>query len=331
MASFTLSLSLVSVISFSLATPLEPRWNTPSVSNAQSSLTLMYQNNLNTTDDVNHYSEILLDPMSKEDASKACEALSESLLSRATVLANADDISKSLAYSQYAHPQRDGGGYWTADGALYLSPNGQLSFNTQESGDDLLQPLCTNSDQSTALTAATTNSTNEVIVSSNSNTYVGFRNKKAFRFLGMPYANPPERWVYSTPYSGQGQTLQANEYGSQCWQPGGTAAVDSENCLFVNIQTPYIPKAGSKDQLRPVLFYIHGGGFTGGTGADPGTDGGDLASREDVVTVTINYRLSTLGFLAIPGTDVSGNFGIADQIIGLEVCENALSNSVQSC
>lgn len=317
MATFTLS--LLSIVSLAVASPWESRWNTPSVSNAQTSLTLLYQNNLNTTDDVNHYSEILLDPSSKDDASKACAALGESLLSRSTILANADDISISLAYSQYAHPQWDGGGYWTADGALYFSPNGELSFNAQENGNNLLQPLCTNSDQGTELSIATNNASSAVTVASNSNTYVGFRNKKSFRFLGMPYANPPERWVYSSLYSGKGQTFQATEYGSQCWQAGGTAAIDSENCLFVNIQTPYIPKAGSTQDLQPVLFYIHGGGFTGGTGADPGTDGGDLASREDVVVVTINYRLSTLGFLAIPGTDVSGNFGIADQIVGLEV------------
>ena len=72
--------------------------------------------------------------------------------------------------------------------------------------------------------------------------------------------------------------------------------------------------------LRPVMFWIHGGGFTGGSGADPGSDGGNLASREDIVVVNINYRLSTLGFLAIPGTNIKGNFGIGDQINALEEC-----------
>lgn len=67
------------------------------------------------------------------------------------------------------------------------------------------------------------------------------------------------------------------------------------------------------------MFWIHGGGFTGGSGADSGSDGGNLASREDIVVVNINYRLSTLGFLAIPGTNVTGNYGIADQINALDV------------
>jgi carboxylesterase type B len=73
--------------------------------------------------------------------------------------------------------------------------------------------------------------------------------------------------------------------------------------------------------LRPVFFWIHGGGFTSGSAADAGADGGNLASREDIVVVQIQYRLSTLGFLAIPETDITGNYGIADQINALEVSE----------
>jgi len=79
-----------------------------------------------------------------------------------------------------------------------------------------------------------------------------------------------------------------------------------------------LPKAGTKKNLRPVQFWIHGGGFEGGSGADPQTDGGNLASREDIVTVTFNYRIGTLGFLAIPGTDIKGNFGIGDQVNALD-------------
>lgn len=69
--------------------------------------------------------------------------------------------------------------------------------------------------------------------------------------------------------------------------------------------------------LSSVLLWIHGGGFTGGVGSDPGSDGQQLASREDVVVVTFNYRLSTYGFLAVPGTDIKGNYGIGDQITAL--------------
>ena len=57
---------------------------------------------------------------------------------------------------------------------------------------------------------------------------------------------------------------------------------------------------------------------TAGSAQDAGADGGQLTSRDDVVVVQIQYRLSTLGFLAVPGTNITGNFGIGDQIVGLD-------------
>lgn len=66
------------------------------------------------------------------------------------------------------------------------------------------------------------------------------------------------------------------------------------------------------------MFWIHGGAFTGGTGNDPTFDGGNLASRGDIVVVAINYRLSTLGFLALDDGELNGNYGLADQIIALD-------------
>ncbi|KAL1635956.1 hypothetical protein SLS58_010007 [Diplodia intermedia] len=66
------------------------------------------------------------------------------------------------------------------------------------------------------------------------------------------------------------------------------------------------------------MFWIHGGAFVGGTGSDSTFDGGNMASRGDVVVVTINYRLSTLGFLALDGGELNGNYGLADQITALD-------------
>lgn len=66
------------------------------------------------------------------------------------------------------------------------------------------------------------------------------------------------------------------------------------------------------------MFWIHGGGFASGTGSDNTFDGGSLASRGDVVVVTINYRLATLGFLALDDGVTKGNYGIADQITALD-------------
>ncbi|WRT65285.1 uncharacterized protein IL334_002228 [Kwoniella shivajii] len=69
--------------------------------------------------------------------------------------------------------------------------------------------------------------------------------------------------------------------------------------------------------LKPVMMQIHGGAFTGGTGNDPSLDGGALASRGDVVVVDINYRLTTLGFLALQDGITNGNFGLGDQVTAL--------------
>jgi carboxylesterase type B len=138
----------------------------------------------------------------------------------------------------------------------------------------------------------------------------------SFRFSGVRYAPQPKRFTYSTAYKGSGKTVSATTQGSQCIQnwSGGT-----EDCLFLNIWTPYLPApATSSPALKPVLFWIHGGAFTGGTGNDPTFDGGNIASRGDVVMVAINYRLSTLGFLALDDGVTKGNFGIADQINALD-------------
>jgi carboxylesterase type B len=91
--------------------------------------------------------------------------------------------------------------------------------------------------------------------------------------------------------------------------------------LFLNIYTPYLPHVLNNTKnsgLKPVMFYIHGGGFYSGTGADPTYDGGNLASRGDVVVVTINYRLGMFGFLALDDGSTNGNFGFADQTVALD-------------
>jgi carboxylesterase type B len=284
--------------------------------NAQTSLTLLYQNNLNASDDVNHVGFILLDAFDQKDAAVACEAFNETLLSGATIKAHYSDFLQSLYYNAYAGRAAPLQLYYIKNGVMAVAEGaGELGFQPFPFGGLKLPVLCTQSSNQDQPGNAVATPGNEISVMAGGNTYIGFRNQKSFRFLGIPYANPPQRFVYSTPYSPTGKTISATAYGSECAQGGA----GSENCLFLNIQTPYIPKRGSSKNLRPVMFWIHGGGFTGGSGADPGSDGGNLASREDIVVVNINYRLSTLGFLAIPGTNIKGNFGIADQIIALEV------------
>jgi hypothetical protein len=291
---------------------------TPVVSNHGTSLTLIYQNNLNTTDDANHIGAIVLDPMSPSAGAAACAAIGESLLTQASIESHSDDFLHSLSYLSFAGYQSHSQQYQIEGGAVTAGESARrLNFSQVKGSHKKLPVLCTQSSSANTATISNATASNQLTVSSSGNNYVGFRNQKSFRFNGIPYANPPARFEYSTLYNGTGETLQATEYGSDCVQIYRTTG--GEQCLFLNIQTPYLPKAGSKKDLRPVLFSIHGGGFTGGDGgATSGQDSGNFASREDIVGVEINYRLSTLGFLAIPGTDIKGNFGIGDQVVALE-------------
>jgi para-nitrobenzyl esterase len=98
----------------------------------------------------------------------------------------------------------------------------------------------------------------------------------------------------------------------------GDPAVQSESCLTLNVWTP-----APDEKRRPVMVWIHGGGFTTGSSSFLLYRGGDLARHGDVVVVTINYRLGALGFLGHravgePGAAAVGNWGLMDQVAALE-------------
>ncbi|EHK96158.1 putative Bile salt-activated lipase [Glarea lozoyensis 74030] len=156
----------------------------------------------------------------------------------------------------------------------------------------------------------------QIQVESNNETVTGFRDRLTFRFRGIRFAPQPKRFTYPTLYSGSGEVVPALKYGPQCIQVSG----GSEDCLFLNIWTPSLPSPSNtykSKKLKPVLFWIYGGGFTENSAADPNFDGGNMASRGDVVMVAPNYRVGAFGFLALKDGTTNGNFGIADQILAL--------------
>ena len=156
------------------------------------------------------------------------------------------------------------------------------------------------------------------------------------RFLGVPYASPPLgelRWrppVSPTPWT---DVRDASSFGASCVQSADFEGPGSEDCLFINVWTPEVRSA----EPRPVMFYIHGGGWVRGAGNMSGMagientlDGASLAEAEDAVVITLNYRLGSLGFLAHPAfgsendSGSAGNYGLMDVIFGLQwVRENA--------
>ncbi len=74
----------------------------------------------------------------------------------------------------------------------------------------------------------------------------------------------------------------------------------------------FVPSTVKPDDKMAVMVWIHGGGFSFGTSSV--YPGGVLATFNDVIVVSINYRLGLLGFLNIPGTDYKGNYGMLDQV-----------------
>ncbi|WP_421739076.1 carboxylesterase/lipase family protein [Caulobacter sp.] len=116
-------------------------------------------------------------------------------------------------------------------------------------------------------------------------------------------------------------------YGAASMQTGKGEEGEtlSEDCLFLNVWTPAkAGKAGLSDGgKRPVMVYIHGGAYNGGSGGSPWYDGTRLARRGDVVVVTVNHRLNAFGYLYLarlfndPSVADSGNVGQMDLVLAL--------------
>ena len=154
-------------------------------------------------------------------------------------------------------------------------------------------------------------------------------------FLGLPYAQA-ERWRAPIEQPLAKGAINAQTFGPACMQtdynadwyadvaaafgfqgrPVRTPAV-SEDCLFLNIWTPTLKPA----QAKPVMVWIHGGSNKAGWSQEPNYLGHKLAAQEDVVVVSINYRLGLFGFFDYPNRasdDRATHFALLDQIAALE-------------
>ena len=140
---------------------------------------------------------------------------------------------------------------------------------------------------------------------------------RGFRvFQGIPYAAPPARWQLPSAPAPWTAVRDATKPGLRCIQDVRAdpdfGLGTSEDCLNLSVWTP---DGAAPNSRRPVLVWIHGGGFF--NGSSDIYNSRRLATRGDIVVVTINYRLGALGFLAHPalaGADGAvGNYGLADQ------------------
>merc|ERR1711892_696574 len=147
-----------------------------------------------------------------------------------------------------------------------------------------------------------------------------------YRFFGIPYAQPPVgslRFQAPLPVRPWTKTLEAFDKGPQCYQKNeflpGVNADYSEDCLHLNIYTEDL-----KTTAKPVMIWIHGGGFTLGSGNDYAPL--DAHLKEGVIVITINYRLGSLGFLTFGNDLVSGNMGLKDQALAIRWVKQNIHN-----
>ncbi|MCK4344775.1 MAG: carboxylesterase family protein [Bacteroidales bacterium] len=169
----------------------------------------------------------------------------------------------------------------------------------------------------------------EKIVNTSSGKLRGVIDGDVITFKGIPYAAPPVgeyRWRPPQPVPAWEGVRDASEFGANCAQggwgaaPGTIAEGSSEDCLYLNLWLPAGTKPGAK---LPVMVWIHGGAFVGGSGSGAGTSGGEFA-KQGVILMTFNYRLGRLGHFAFPALseehpeEPKGSYAFMDQIAALK-------------
>ncbi len=164
-----------------------------------------------------------------------------------------------------------------------------------------------------------------VIAETNYGDYEGYEKNGTVIFKGIKYAHAP-RFLPPAKIEKHDGLYKADKFGQVSYQPteamGGLLSGPdpdvAEECLFLNIHTMDL-----NNKARPVMVWIHGGGFTGGSGSTPWYNGTKFVVNSDVVIVTVNYRLGALGFLNLSEFlddryQSSGLTGILDQITALK-------------
>ncbi|XP_053600205.1 juvenile hormone esterase-like [Plodia interpunctella] len=137
-------------------------------------------------------------------------------------------------------------------------------------------------------------------------------------FLGIPYAtvrhdNP---FADALPHEPFGDVFEAYNDSAVCPQAERLAdgIVGTLDCLRLNI---FVPNSANSHNRVPVLFYIHGGAFSGGS-SQRAEFGPKYLVRHDIILITINYRLGPYGFMCLDNPEVTGNQGLKDQFLALK-------------
>ncbi|KAJ3646361.1 hypothetical protein Zmor_023951 [Zophobas morio] len=151
--------------------------------------------------------------------------------------------------------------------------------------------------------------------------------KSFYAFRGIRYAKPPVNELrFKPPQPAESWTgiYNATSDAPACPQPGSSSTTPvSEDCLFLNVYTTKLP-AGRNNPKRPVIIYLHAGGFYSVTSRS-NRAGPHYLMDQDIVLVTLNYRLGTLGFLSI-GKEAPGNNGLKDQVLAMKWVQNNIAS-----
>ena len=164
-----------------------------------------------------------------------------------------------------------------------------------------------------------------MVVKTESGLVKGFNQEGSMAFLGIPYAKV-ERFMPPKPADKWDTIMVCDHWGPQAmqntWGRKLSEAEMSEQCCVLNVwTTPQTPNSPSNQMtsLKPVMFWLHGGGFDSGTSAwNPGMQ----LAKKDVVVVSVNHRLNILGFLDLSAASKkykhSGNVGMLDVVQALQ-------------
>jgi carboxylesterase type B len=266
---------------------------------------------------------------------KSCAQLSETLWSPSLQQDFNAGLNSSLSYEVFAGNLPPDQLFWATTEGNQISWRGhRKSYQCQAidvrghyhkvNCNARLPALCTHSAPASTDIFADTSAPRQVAQTVGQQTLIGYRDFYTFQFHGVRFAEEPERFTYSNVYTNATGTNSAIEPAPECLQAPNNGSTD---CLFLNIWTTFLPETPSplKKTLKPVMVYIYGGGFATGSASNPTNDGGNQASRGDVVVVDIAYRLNTLGFLALNDGVHNGNYWISDLISGLEWVQKYIS------
>lgn len=179
------------------------------------------------------------------------------------------------------------------------------------------------------------------LTSTESGDVIGYVHKGIYNFKGIPYAKAERFMPPQKPDKWDG-VRSCRSYGPVC--PIDVASMilfdemefaqqhnfwfmKEEDCMNLNVWTPGL----KDDKKRPVMVWLHGGGYSAGSSCElPSYDGENLSRTGDVVIVSINHRLNVLGFLDLSAVDEkyakSANVGMMDVVAALEWVHNNISN-----